>query len=129
MSDVVRVGLTSIDAALTGPNGVTVDLDLLVDSGAKYTLLPHDVWPKLGLQPKWRMRFQMADGSYISRAISECHLALAERDGHTTVILGEPGDAPLLGVVTLEQFGLVFYPFDRSLRRSEVSMLASSQAA
>ena len=123
------MGLTSIDVTVTGPRGERVTRAFLVDSGAKHTLLPHDLWTNLGLQPKWRMRFQMADGSAVERAISECHVAVAERDGHTTVILGEPGDVALLGVVTLEQFGLVFYPFDRSLRRSEISMLAAARDA
>jgi len=117
MTDVVRVGLTEIDATVTGPNGEQVRLQFLVDSGAKYTLLPHDIWTKLGLKARWRMGFQMADGTSIERDISECHIALAERDGHTPVILGEPGDIALLGVVTLEEFALVFHPFDRSLRR------------
>jgi hypothetical protein len=70
------------------------------------------------------MRFQTADGVIIERSISECHIALPEGDGHTPVILGEPGDLALLGAVTLEELGLVLYPFDRSLRRSELSLLA-----
>ena len=129
MADELRVGLTSIAGTVKGPTGAQVDVEFLVDSGAKYTLLPHDVWTRLGLGPKWRMRFQMADGTFVERDISECHIAVAERDGHTPVILGEPGDVALLGVVTLEQFALVFYPFDRSLRRSRVSMLAQIRAA
>ena len=36
-------------------------------------------------------------------------------DGHSPVILGEPGDEALLGVVTLEMIGLVFNPFTRTL--------------
>ena len=36
-------------------------------------------------------------------------------EGHSPAILGEPGDAALLGVVTLENLGLVFNPFTRTL--------------
>jgi hypothetical protein len=32
------------------------------------------------------------------------------------VIVGDPGDDPLLGATTLEDFGLVFDPFRRELR-------------
>jgi hypothetical protein len=32
------------------------------------------------------------------------------------VILGEPGDEPLLGVITLEVLGLVLDPFKRTLQ-------------
>jgi clan AA aspartic protease len=118
------VAITSIEGTVTGPGGARATLEFLVDSGAKYTLLPHSVWTRLGLRPKRRMRFQLADGTTVERAISECHIALREGDGHTPVILGEPGDVALLGVVTLEELGLVFYPFDRSLRRSGLSLLA-----
>lgn len=124
MADTLGVGLTAIEGVVTGPHGGRVSVEFLIDSGAKYTLLPYEVWMKLELKPKRTMRFRTADGVVIERSISECHIALSEGDGHTPVILGEPGDLALLGAVTLEELGLVFYPFDRSLRRSELSLLA-----
>ncbi len=36
-------------------------------------------------------------------------------EDYTPVVLGEPGDEALLGVVTLEILGLVFHPFSRTL--------------
>ena len=39
----------------------------------------------------------------------------AQGAAHSPVILGEPEDEPLLGVVTLEILGLVFNPFTRTL--------------
>jgi hypothetical protein len=59
--------------------------------------------------------FTLADGTQISRAVSECHLSLVEGDGHTPVILGEAGDEALLGAVTPEILGLVLHPFKRTL--------------
>ncbi|MBZ5630605.1 MAG: hypothetical protein LAO06_17250 [Acidobacteriia bacterium] len=49
------------------------------------------------------------------RAVSEVHLRLPEGERHTPVILGEPGDQALLGVVALEILGLVPHPFKRTL--------------
>jgi hypothetical protein len=43
-------------------------------------------------------------------------MELAQRDGHSPVILGEPGDEALLGSVTLEIMGLVLNPFKRTLQ-------------
>ena len=37
-------------------------------------------------------------------------------EGHTPVILGEPGDEALLGMVTLGILGLVLNPFKRTLQ-------------
>ena len=67
------------------------------------------------LRPKRTVAFTLADGTTIERAVSECHLALPEGEGHTPVILGEAGDEALLGVVTLEIFGLILHPFKRTL--------------
>lgn len=48
--------------------------------------------------------------------MGECLLVLPQGDGHTPVILGEPGDEePILGVVTLESFGLMLNPINRRL--------------
>jgi hypothetical protein len=41
-------------------------------------------------------------------------------------VLGEPGDEALLGVVTLENLGLVLNPFDRTLRPMR-AMLAGAR--
>lgn len=65
--------------------------------------------------PKRTVTFTLADGRPIARALSECHIALQQEDAHALVILGEPGDEPLLGVVTLEILGLILDPFKRTL--------------
>lgn len=114
--DPPRVGLTYVEGVVSGPTGEPISVRFLIDTGATYSLLPHDVWRSLGLTPKRRMRFNLADGTPVERMISECFIRFEDRDGHTPVILGEPGDVALLGVVTLEDLGLVFNPFDRSLR-------------
>ncbi len=88
------MGLTYIEGALTGPSGKQRNVRFLVDSGANYSLLPLDVWRELELQPKRAVSFTLADGTQIQRQVSECHLALAGQDGHSPVILGEPGDMP-----------------------------------
>ena len=109
------MGITYVEGVATGPTGKQATIQLLVDSGAKYTLLPHDVCRELELAPKRRVRFTLADGTAVERSVSECHLRLPEGDGYSPVIMGEPGDQALLGVVTLEILGLVFDPFKRTL--------------
>ena len=73
-------------------------------------------WKALKLKPKREATFTLADGTSIKRGISECHITLPQGDGHTPVILGEEGDEPLLGVVTLEILGLILNPFNRTLQ-------------
>jgi clan AA aspartic protease len=118
------MGLTYIKATVTGARGKKQTLKFLVDSGAVYTLLPKKVWRQLGLKPKRRMSFVLADGTEIERDISECRIALPQGDGHTPVILGEDGDEALLGVITLEMLGLVLNPFNRTLQPMRMMLAA-----
>jgi predicted aspartyl protease len=110
------MGLVFVEGTVTGPTGQQATLELLVDSGAAYTLLPHETWRSIGLEAKRTVRFRLAGGTIIERQISECHITLAQGDGHTPVILGEPGDQALLGTITLEVLGLVLNPFTRTLQ-------------
>jgi len=109
------MGITFIKGSVTGPRGQHA-LDFLVDSGATYTVLPFETWQEIGLNPKRTVAFSLADGTRIERQVSECHITLSVGEGHTPVLLGEPGDEALLGVVTLEMLGLVFNPFNRTLQ-------------
>jgi len=117
------MGNIFVEGVVTGPTGKQATVRLLVDSGAIYTLLPDEVWRAIELQPKRQMDFVLADGTTIARPVSEAHIALAQGDGTSPVILGEPGDEALLGVVTLEVMGLVLNPFKRVLQPMR-SMLA-----
>ena len=110
------MGLTYIEGVVSGPSGKTATVRFLVDSGATYSLLPTDTWRSIELTPKRTETFSLADGTLVQRKVSECHVALPQGDGHTPVILGEPGDEALLGVVTLEILGLVLNPFNRMLQ-------------
>ncbi len=97
--------------------GKEVRVNFLVDSGATYTVLTERVWRELGLQPIGEMEFILADGTIIRRRVSEALLELpGYGERHTPVVLGESEDENLLGMVTLEIFGLILDPFKRELR-------------
>lgn len=117
------MGITFVDGSVSGPTGETESLRFLVDSGANYTLLPEATWRRLGIKPRRTMEFVLADGSVVERQVGECEIELEAGRQHTPVVLGEPGDdQPLLGVVTLEELGVVFDPFRRELRRMTARM-------
>lgn len=116
------MGVVYVDGIVTGPTGVARAVRFLVDSGAKYSLLPEEVWRAIGLEPKRRMTFALADGSLIEREISECHIRLPQGDGHTPVILGAGDDEALLGVVTLEVLGFILDPFNRTIRPARLTL-------
>ena len=105
-----------VKGQVKGPKGKQTDVKFLVDSGATYSVLPKDVWGRIGLKAKRKMGLTLADGTTIERSISEAYIVLPQGEAHTPVVLGEDGDQALLGVVTLEILGLVFNPFDRTLQ-------------
>jgi clan AA aspartic protease len=112
------MGLIFIEASVSN-NNKQKDINMLVDSGASYSLITKAVWQELGLKPKREMEFVLADGTKIRRKISECYLKITtvKSEGHTPVILGEKGDDEnLLGVITLEVFGFVLDPFSRVIK-------------
>src|SRR2546427_13035232 len=116
--------ITFIDGKVSGPAGEAT-AKFLVDSGARYTLLPNATWKQIGLQPKRSMRFVLGDGTEVERNISECHIRLPQGEGHTPAILGEERDAALLGEVTLEELGLVFNPFERTLEPAQMMLMSA----
>jgi len=109
------MGITFLDGEVEGPAGKTT-VRFLIDSGATYSLLPLNAWKTIGLKPKRTLEFTLADGTTITRDVSECYILLPHGEGHTPVILGEESDEALLGVVTLEILGLVLNPFNRTLQ-------------
>jgi clan AA aspartic protease len=109
------MGVTYIEGQVRGPSERAENVRFLVDSGATYSLLPKEVWQSLGLTPKRRQAFVLADGTTVERSVSEAFFVLPQGESHTPVILGEEGDEALLGAVTLENLGLVLNPFDRTL--------------
>ena len=115
------MGITYIQGMVRS-NGQEEAVRFLVDSGATYSLLPEPVCRSLALVPKREAEFVLADGTVVQRGISECYVVLPQGEGHTPVILGEPGDEALLGVVTLEILGLVFNPFNRTLQQMRMHL-------
>lgn len=109
------MGITYVEGRVKGPSKKQRTVRFLVDGGATYSLLPKSVWRAIGLKPRRKVSFTLADGTSVERAVSETYIVLPQGQAHTPVVLGEEGDEALLGVVTLEILGLVFNPFDRTL--------------
>jgi len=110
------MGVTYVEGEVKGLSGKQEKVRFLIDSGANYSLLPKVVWESIGLKPKRKLFFTLADGTTVERAVSEAFIILPQGEGHTPVILGEEGDEALLGVVTLKILGLVLNPFNRTLQ-------------
>ena len=109
------MGLGDVPMLLEGRDGRRRKVNMLVDSGAVWSLLPEEDWRALGLSPQRTCQFSLADCTTIERNVSECRFAYRGVAATSPVVLGEKNDVALLGAVTLESLALVLNPFDRSL--------------
>jgi clan AA aspartic protease len=111
------MGLTYVHARLKRADGrgPSRDVRFLVDSGAIYSVLPEDIWRALKLKPQREVEFTLADGTAITRGVSECRFEIRGEAATSPVVLGEKDDGALLGAVTLETLGLMLNPLTREI--------------
>ena len=88
----------------------------LVDSGAVYSVLRRADWQALRLKPERELEFVLADGTSLTRGVSECVFEVEGRRATSPVVLGETEDEALLGAVTLETLALMLNPLNRTLQ-------------
>jgi len=115
----MRVGTFAVPVVVRNPRHPerSVALDLLVDTGATWTLLPADIVTRLGLPTPWRRSVTLASGDPVTYATGEVALRLDGEELTTIFLAGPLGALGLLGAVTLEQFGLAPDPVKKALVR------------
>jgi clan AA aspartic protease len=95
--------------------GAPERIQALVDTGATYTWVPAPVLERLGIEAHERRPFLLADGREVFYQVGWARAFLGGRSEPTLVVFGDPGAQPLLGVFTLEGFGLAADPVNRRL--------------
>ena len=93
----------------------SVPVRVLVDTGSELSWLPAEVLANTGIHPRRKRLFKMADGRTMDRDVGFCIL---ESEGFVTtdeVVFAQPGDMHLLGVRTLEGFGVMVDPLAHRL--------------
>ena len=103
------MSLFKIDVIATNPKKEelkTPPIETLVDTGSELTWLPEEMLKNIGILPKKKRYFVTATGDRVGRDIG---YAIVSAQGHETideVVFAEKGDMILLGVRTLEGFGV-----------------------
>jgi clan AA aspartic protease len=90
-------------------------VDLLVDTGAIYTTLPAAIVAQLALATPYERTVEFANGQRDVWRMGEVRVKLADEEQTTVFLAGPAGCRPLLGAVTLEQFGLAVDPTHQRL--------------
>lgn len=79
----------------------------LVDTGSELTWLPADLLTSAGIEPRRRRLFSTATQEKIERDVGYAILRAEGYETNDEVVFAEPGDMTLLGVRTLEGFGVM----------------------
>lgn len=111
------MGITTVRVTLVNPQSDRrrTDTDMVVDSGAIYSVVPAATLREIGVEPRRTEIFHLADGRRIRRKMGEVRFELQGREGVSKVIFGLRDDSSLLGMITLESLGLSLDPLKRKL--------------
>jgi clan AA aspartic protease len=106
------MGLFNVPVTLINPDEPdrSTTLDMLVDTGSTYMLLPPDVVEALALPIRERREAELASGERVVYGVGEVRVRLDDREYANVFVAGPPGCHTLLGAFTLEAFGLAADP-------------------
>ena len=86
----------------------THPVEAVVDTGSGLTWLPGDILRNVGITPRRKRIFATATQQKVEREVGYAILSAEGYETNDEVVFAEPGDMTLLGVRTLQGFGVMF---------------------
>jgi clan AA aspartic protease len=113
------MGLTHVTARVAdlAKQGKPYEAEFLVDTGAIDCLAPRDSLLAAGVRPEGKAVYELANGQPVEYEYGFARLSFMGEETVAQVIFGPPGAEPILGVVALENTGLVVDPVTKNLKR------------
>lgn len=84
--------------------------EFLIDSGAMNSVVPRQHLESIGLAPKSRRNYIMADGSEIVADVAGARIEVLGEVAWGAVIFGTENALPRLGVAAMQSVGIEVYP-------------------
>ena len=113
----IKVRVYSVDLARQE------EVEVLVDSGVLFTLIPRSTLERLGLKPVTRQKLRVYGGGIVERDVGGTVVEYEERRAVVPIVFGEPEDIPVLGATALESLGYQIDPVSRKLKPIELLMI------
>jgi len=85
----------------------TSPVEALVDTGSELSWLPREVLKSIGITPRRKRAFALANQRMVEREVGYVILSAEGYETNDEVVFAEPGDMTILGVRTIEGFGVV----------------------
>ncbi|MBI4416058.1 MAG: Retroviral aspartyl protease [Euryarchaeota archaeon] len=98
-------------------------IELLVDTGSSYSVLPRKLLRELDIEALGKEPFELANGRVIWRDVGIAFLHFRRKPASTYVVFGTRRDSPVLGAVVLEELGYQVDPVNRRLRKARRRLL------
>lgn len=119
------MGTTYVDVTIRNPADRRRNWTgrFLVDTGAFDSLVPRERLQEIGLHPVGRRDYVLADGKSVSLEITVAEIEFEGEIVGGTVVYGEPGAEPLLGVTALASGGFEIDPRSEELKRLPAVLL------
>ncbi len=97
----------------------------LVDTGAVDCLVPAKHLRAIGLEPRTKRTYELADGSEVKLSITTGEIEFMGDLVASTIIFGDDDAEPFLGVTSLESVGIEVDPRTQLLKRLPAVRLKS----
>ncbi len=124
------MGTFTVTLGVGDPQGRRYEnVEVMVDSGAAYTVLPTSMLERLGVTPYDMRGFVLADGHRVERGFGRTWMRLDGKQDMSPVVFWDEDSLPLLGAVTLEIFGLGIDPVNARLIDIDAYVLSAQTAA
>jgi clan AA aspartic protease len=119
------MGLTSVKVEISNiyKPSQAQEIELLVDSGATFSMVPRELLERLDILPVEKGEFILAESSFIKREMGYAFFGIGERKRLSPVIFGEKGDKAILGAVTLEILGYELDPITKKLKPTPLHLI------
>ena len=95
----------------------------LVDTGAFDSLVPRVHLEAIGLEPRGRREYVLADGKSVSLDITTAEIEFKGEVVGGTIVYGDEGAEPLLGTTALDSGGFEIDPRNEELKRLPAVLL------
>lgn len=98
-----------------GADGSPSEVELMVDTGATFSVIAKDVLARLGVKAVQQREILTIDRKLLKRDLGYVGIDVAGCQVWSPVLFGEADDFPVLGAVTMEIAGLVVDPERKQL--------------
>jgi clan AA aspartic protease len=121
----MSMGVTHVTVTVRNPAAPERSWEslFLVDTGAVDSLIPGKALKEIGLVPKGRRAYELADGSEVKLDITTGELEFMGEIVGSTLIFGADDAEPILGVTALESVGIEVDPRNHRLKRLPATRL------